>query len=71
MERKINYNLGDLVKHRFINYGYGIVIEKRKSIAFGDVLNCYVVHFPQEDLRRLVFCTEIEDAISNGGHSQR
>lgn len=71
MHRKINFNIGDLVKHRFINYGYGIVIEKRESINFGEILNSYVVHFPQEDLRRLVFCTEIDDAVSNRRHSNK
>ena len=65
MKRKLHFNLGDLVRHRFINYGYGIVIEKRRSIAFGDILLSYVVHFPQEDLKRLVYCTEIDEYISN------
>ena len=69
MKRKFNFKIGDLVKHRFINYGLGIIIEVRKSISFGDVLNCYVVHFPQEDLKRLVYCTEIDDAISDRRHS--
>jgi len=71
MKRKLHYNLGDLVKHRFINYGYGIVIEKRRSIAFGDILLTYVVHFPQEDLKRLVYCTEIDEYIPDRGHSCR
>jgi len=71
MKRKLHFNVGDLVKHRFINYGYGIVIEKRRSIAFGDILLSYVVHFPQEDLKRLVYCTEIDEYISNRGHSCR
>ena len=65
MKRKLKFDIGDLVKHRFINYGYGIIIEKRKSINFGDILHSYVVHFPQEDLKRLVYCTEIDDDISN------
>ena len=71
MSRKINFEVGDLIKHRFINYGYGIIIEKRKSTSFGEILNSYVVHFPQENLRRLVFCTEIDDAVSNRGHSNK
>ena len=71
MRRKLNFKVGDLVKHRFINYGYGIIIEKRESISFGDILNSYVVHFPQEDLKRLVFCTEIDEHIPNRGHSKR
>jgi RNA polymerase-interacting CarD/CdnL/TRCF family regulator len=71
MIRKINFKVGDLVKHRFINYGLGIVIEKRESISFGEILSSYVVHFPQEDLRRLVFSTEIDDAVSDWGHSSR
>ena len=65
MKRKFNFNIGDLVKHRFINYGLGIIIEKRESIAFGDILNSYVVHFPQEDLKRLVYCSEIDDQIGD------
>jgi RNA polymerase-interacting CarD/CdnL/TRCF family regulator len=69
MKRKLNFNIGDLVKHRFINYGFGIVIEVRKSVSFGDILHCYIVHFPQEDLKRLVYCTEIDDAISSWGYS--
>jgi len=69
MKRKLNFKIGDLVKHRFINYGLGIIIEVRKSVSFGDILNCYVVHFPQEDLKRLVYCTEIDDAISSWRHS--
>ena len=71
MKRKLNFNVGDLVKHRFINYGLGIIIEKRKSINFGEILSSYVVHFPSEDLKRLVFSTEIDDAISDRGHSNR
>ena len=71
MRRKLNFNIGDLVKHRFINYGLGIIIEKRESISFGEILNSYVVHFPQEDLRRLVFSTEIDDAISDRRHSSK
>ena len=71
MKRKLNFEIGDLVKHRFINYGLGIIIEVRKSISFGDILHTYVVYFPQEDLKRLVYCTEIDDAISNRGHSIR
>ena len=66
-----NFNVGDLVSHRFIDYGLGIIIERRESIAFGDILNAYVVHFPQEDLKRLVYCTEINEHISNRGHSCR
>ena len=64
MKRKLDFSIGDLVKHRFINYGYGIIIEKRKSINFGDILHSYVVHFPKEDLKRLVYCTEIHEHIS-------
>ena len=71
MDRKLHFNVGDLVSHRFIDYGLGIVIERRESIAFGDILNAYVVHFPQEDLKRLVYCTEINEHISNRGHSSR
>ena len=71
MKRKLHFNVGDLVKHRFINYGYGIIIEKRRSIAFGDILQSYVVHFPQEDLKRLVYCTEIDEYISDRRHSCR
>ena len=69
--RKLNFSVGDLVSHRFIDYGYGIIIEKRKSINFGDILHAYVVHFPAEDLKRLVYCTEIDDEISNRGHCSR
>ena len=69
--RKIDFKIGDLVKHRFINYGLGIVIEKRESINFGEILNSYVVHFPQEDLKRLVFCTEIDEHIPDRRHSNR
>ena len=61
MRRKIHFEVGDLVKHRFISYGCGIIIEKRKSINFGEILQTYVVHFPQEDLKRLVYCTEIDE----------
>tara|TARA_B100000963_G_scaffold357792_1_gene380825 strand:+ start:2493 stop:2702 length:210 start_codon:yes stop_codon:yes gene_type:complete len=68
MKRKLNFNVGDLVRHRFINYGYGIIIEARESISFGELLKSYVVHFPSEDLRRLVFSTEIDDAVSDRGH---
>ena len=63
MKRKLNFRVGDLVKHRFINYGLGIIIEKRESINFGEILSSYVVHFPAEDLRRLVFSTEIDEAF--------
>jgi RNA polymerase-interacting CarD/CdnL/TRCF family regulator len=66
MIRKLNFKVGDLVKHRFINYGLGIIIQKRESISFGELLSSYVVHFPQEDLRRLVFSTEIDEAFSTG-----
>ena len=69
MKRKFNFNLGDLVTHRFINYGYGIIIEKRESINFGDILHAYVVHFPLMDLKRLVYCTEIDEHITNRRHS--
>ena len=65
MKKKLDFEIGDLVTHRFINYGYGIIIEKRKSINFGDIMNSYVVHFPQEDLKRLVYCTEINEFIAN------
>jgi len=71
MKRKFNFKVGDLVKHRFINYGYGIIIEKRESINFGDFLHAYVVHFPQENLKRLVYCTEIDDHTENRRHSSR
>tara|TARA_R110000824_G_scaffold169874_2_gene347050 strand:+ start:307 stop:522 length:216 start_codon:yes stop_codon:yes gene_type:complete len=71
MKRKLNFNVGDLVKHRFISYGFGIIIEKRESIAFGDILGAYVVHFPQEDLKRLVFCTEIDEYIPGRRYSGR
>ena len=71
MNRKLNFKVGDLVKHRFIDYGFGIVIEKRKSINFGDILHSYVVHFPKEDLKRLVYCTEINEHIADRGHSSR
>ena len=71
MKRKFDFKVGDLVKHRFINYGYGIVIEKRESINFGDVLHSYVIHFPQEDLKRLVYCTEIDGQIADRRHSSR
>jgi len=53
-KRKLNYKIGDLVKHRFINYGYGIVIAKRFSKTFGEILDSYIVHFPKEDLKRLI-----------------
>jgi len=71
MKRKLHFEVGDLVKHRFINYGFGIVIKKRRSIAFGDILQSYVVHFPQEDLKRLVYCTEICEYIPDRRHSSR
>jgi len=65
MKRKTNFKIGDLVKHRFINYGLGIIIEVRKSVDFGDILHCYVIHFPRENFRRLVYCTEIDDAVQD------
>ena len=68
--RKLNFNVGDLVKHRFIDYGIGIIIEKRESISFGDILLAYVIHFPQEDLKRLVYCTEIDEIISSRKYSE-
>jgi|TARA_B100000282_G_scaffold280467_1_gene241629 RNA polymerase-interacting CarD/CdnL/TRCF family regulator len=71
MKRKFNFNLGDLVTHRFINYGYGIIIEKRESINFGDILHAYVVHFPKQDLKRLVYCTEIDEHIPSRGHCSK
>jgi len=66
MKRKFDFDLGDLVTHRFINYGFGIIIEKRESINFGEILHSYVVHFPSVDLKRLVFCTEINEHASDG-----
>ena len=69
--RKLNFEVGDLVSHRFIDYGYGIIIEKRKSVNFGDIMHAYVVHFPQEDLKRLVYCTEINEHIPSRRHSSR
>ena len=69
--RKLNFEVGDLVKHRFINYGCGIIIEERKSVEFGEILKSFVVHFPAEDLKRLVYITEIDEFISNWGHSCR
>ena len=69
--RKIDFKIGDLVKHRFINYGLGIVIEKRESINFGEILNSYVVHFPLDDLKRLVFCTEIDEHVPDRRYSNR
>ena len=71
MKKKLNFEIGDLVMHRFINYGCGIIIEKRKSINFGDIMSSYVVYFPQEDLKRLVYCTEINEYIAKRGHSER
>tara|TARA_E500000305_G_scaffold63312_1_gene50536 strand:- start:238 stop:453 length:216 start_codon:yes stop_codon:yes gene_type:complete len=68
--RKLNFSVGDLIKHRFIDYGIGIIIEKRKSINFGDILLAYVVHFPQEDLKRLVYCTEIDEVVSSRKYSK-
>ena len=49
MKRKLTFKVGDLVKHRFINYGLGIVIEKRESVSFGEILSSYVVQFPSHD----------------------
>ena len=69
--RKLNFSVGDLVSHRLIDYGYGIIIEKRDSVNFGDILHAYVVHFPKVDLKRLVYCTEIDEHISNRGHRNR
>ena len=69
MRRKINFNVGDLVMHRFINYGYGIIIEKRESVSFGDLLHAYVVHFPKDDLKRLVYSTEINEHCTKWRHS--
>ena len=71
MTRKFNFKIGDLVTHRFINYGYGIIIQKRESISFGDILHAYVVHFPKEDLKRLVYCTEINEHITDRGHCNK
>ena len=71
MRRKINFKVGDLVKHRFINYGYGIIIEKRESVSFGDLLHSYVVHFPREDLKRLVYSTEIDEQCTSWRHSSK
>ncbi len=69
--RKLNLKIGDLVSHRFIDYGYGIIIQKRESINFGDILHAYVVHFPKVDLKRLVYCTEIDEHISDRRYSSR
>jgi hypothetical protein len=69
--RKLDFNVGDLVSHRFIDYGYGIIIEKRKSINFGDIMHAYVVHFPKLDLKRLVYCTEINEHFTDRGYSSR
>ena len=69
--RKLDFSIGDLVSHRFIDYGYGIIIEKRESISFGDIMHAYVVHFPKPDLKRLVYCTEIDEHISDRGHCNR
>ena len=69
--RKIDFKVGDLVKHRFINYGCGIVIEERKSVDFGEILKAFVVYFPAEDLKRLVYGTEIDEFVSSRGHSSR
>ena len=69
--RKLNFEVGDLVSHRFIDYGYGIIIEKRKSVNFGDIMHAYVVHFPQEDLKRLVYCPEINEHIPSRRDSSR
>jgi len=71
MKRKFNFKVGDLVKHRFINYGCGIIIEERKSVDYGEIMRTFIVHFPLEDLKRLVYSTEIDEYISNRGHSSR
>ena len=71
MKVKMEYKIGDLVQHRFINYGLGIIIEERTSSTFGEFMNSYIVYFPQEDLKWLAFCTELHGYISNGGHSKR
>jgi len=71
MRRKIDFKVGDLVMHRFINYGYGIIIEKRESVSFGDLLHSYVVHFPKDDLKRLVYSTEINEHPSDWRHSNK
>lgn len=66
---KTRYKIGDLVQHRFINFGLGIIIEERKSAAsYGEFLDSYIVHFPQENLKRLVYSTEINEHIRKGGH---
>tara|TARA_E500000305_G_scaffold108941_2_gene112642 strand:- start:138 stop:350 length:213 start_codon:yes stop_codon:yes gene_type:complete len=69
--RKIDFKVGDLVKHRFINYGCGIIIEERESVEFGEILKAFVVYFSAEDLKRLVYVTEIDEFIPNRGHSCR
>ena len=69
MMRKMKFNIGDLVQHRFINYGLGIIIEERTSSTFGEFMNSYVVYFPAEDVKRLVFCTEIDEHNSEGRYS--
>ena len=59
----MKYKIGDLVRHRFINYGLGVIIEERKSNTFGEFMNSYVIHFPQDDVKRLVYCTELNEYI--------
>ena len=56
----LKYKVGDLVSHRHINYGLGIIIEKRESISFGEFMEMYVVHFPLENIRRLIYWSELE-----------
>ena len=38
-------------------------IAKRFSKTFGEMLDSYIVHFPKEDLKRLVYCTEIDECL--------
>jgi len=71
MSEKNEFNVGDLVRHRFINFGYGIIIEKRESINFGDFMHSYVIHFPESDVKRLLYSSEINKYVSEEGHSER
>tara|TARA_Y100001973_G_C5010530_1_gene238147 strand:- start:279 stop:494 length:216 start_codon:yes stop_codon:yes gene_type:complete len=71
MMRKFDFKVGDLVKHRFINYGCGIIIEERESVEFGEILKAFVVYFTAEDLKRLVYITEIDEFVSDWGYSCR
>jgi hypothetical protein len=61
MKRKMQYEIGDLVLHRFLDFGYGIIIEKRNNTDFGEFMNGYVVHFPKSGLQKLLYWTEMCD----------